>query len=473
MKSPLLRIFPVFCWSLILVAKSGAVSGEVSLVAPGGPANESKTQEIVASGIGKDASSAEKQALIAAVQQAVGMYLDTKTVIENEKLINDRILSLSNGFVSEYKVISGPQQRTDGLFTITINARVQGGQVVGALKESNIIKGELAGKNLYAKNMTQMMNSEDARQMLEEKLPELLINGIKLEFVDSNGNPRTSLAPIDTQRISERVDKSKERSFVDARVEPRLEVQQKVKCTWYVKSYMDRAFYSVTIYPTLKRCLDVIYGDSCREAEFQNLDAETMAASPNDARNERLNKISLHASTVGLFGPSNNSWSHGQRNIFLLRTAARNGESCTGTIYFGEKYLLKISGKSKDWNHPYKPNADRPRFTKNGVIIDPFKAYDIDQTIQLKALSKSGDLIAFGEANIPDPLNPIRQIIAPCSGFETLDTGLFKSIVFIPYVVSKISIDIALDDLKEVGRLEAVLKPTKVEFEIVPAQRFQ
>jgi len=233
--------FSLLCGAVAPASPSpgGGLSGSVSMGAPSPSLNADQVKEVVATGIGVDAQSAEKQALTAAVQQAVGSYLDTKTITDNEEVIKDRVLSLSNGFVSKYDVISGPKQRDDKLFEVTVKAQVQGGQVVAKLKEVNLIKGEVAGQNLYAQNLTQMISSDDACKMLNEKLPELFVNCIKMEFVDKDGKPLPNSNPVDQIRD----DKA-----------------EKVNCTWYIKYSVDKKVYTEQVVPLVKKCFDSIFG---------------------------------------------------------------------------------------------------------------------------------------------------------------------------------------------------------------------
>jgi len=87
---------------------------------------EATTKEITVTGIGTTLESAEKQALAAAIRQTVGAYIDSKTIIENEEVIQDRILSVSNAFVDRYEVVGQPKKSSDGLIQITVIAMVIG-----------------------------------------------------------------------------------------------------------------------------------------------------------------------------------------------------------------------------------------------------------------------------------------------------------------------------------------------------------
>jgi hypothetical protein len=76
------------------------LSGEVDL---GGGSTKSEAapaaniKEITVNGMGTTLESAEKQALAAAIRQAVGAYMDSKTIVENEEVIQDRILLRNSG----------------------------------------------------------------------------------------------------------------------------------------------------------------------------------------------------------------------------------------------------------------------------------------------------------------------------------------------------------------------------------------
>ena len=83
---------------------------------PGLAVAQQGTLTVSARGIGLDQDAAKKDALINAMQQAVGSFLDSETLIENDEIIRDKILSVSDGFVKKYDVTYGPTKRSDGLF---------------------------------------------------------------------------------------------------------------------------------------------------------------------------------------------------------------------------------------------------------------------------------------------------------------------------------------------------------------------
>ena len=79
-----------------------------------GAQESAETVIVEVTGIGKDAESAEKSALYSAVQQAMGSYLDQETVIKNEEIIHEELLTVSQGFVEKYDVLIPAKERRDG-----------------------------------------------------------------------------------------------------------------------------------------------------------------------------------------------------------------------------------------------------------------------------------------------------------------------------------------------------------------------
>ena len=218
------------------------LSGEVNI--GGGPAqsdseNGASIKEITVTGIGTTLESAEKQALAAAIRQAVGAYIDSKTLVENEEVIQDRILAVSNAFVQKYEALGQPKQTADGLVQITITATVKTNQVLQALKQNNLITAKIVGPNLWAEAATKVQNAQDSVVFLNEKLPELLKTLIKVEFLDKNGNPSKSIEPAD-----------------------QIQNAEEITATWYVRLSVDQKTYFKNFAPVLVKCLQNITGSS-------------------------------------------------------------------------------------------------------------------------------------------------------------------------------------------------------------------
>jgi hypothetical protein len=73
-------------------------------------AEEEKSTAVIVSGYGLTEEDALKNAFAAAVEQAVGTLVSSTLLVENSELVNEKILSLSNGFIETYKKLSTTKQ---------------------------------------------------------------------------------------------------------------------------------------------------------------------------------------------------------------------------------------------------------------------------------------------------------------------------------------------------------------------------
>ena len=76
-----------------------------------------KTKVVIATGVGETEHEAIKDAGRSAVKEAVGMFLVSETIVENDELIKDEVLSVSDGFVSKFRTISKGKDE-DGLVEV-------------------------------------------------------------------------------------------------------------------------------------------------------------------------------------------------------------------------------------------------------------------------------------------------------------------------------------------------------------------
>lgn len=407
---------------------NGSLSGSISLEKSVSSSVEGQLKEVLATGIGADAASAEKQALITAVQQAVGSYLDTKTITENEQVIKDRILSLSNGFVSKYDVISGPKQRDDKLFEVTIKAMVQGGQVVAKLKEVNLVKGEVAGQNLYAQNLTQMLSAEDARKMLNEKLPELVVNCMKMEFVDKDGNPRPNSDPVDQIRDDQ---------------------AQTVKCTWYIKLTVDNKIYGEQMLPLLRKCLNVML-----EAKPVKFAAKVDKMSPPSDKDYN----SLHRMHFAIEFPEPHD------GVVVVNSISRNGDYLEGLYYQDSKYNIDTKIRQMD-DLDYGSLCFTLK-SSNGDIIS-------QQVCKMQGSSRHHMNQGAQCSNWDEGLSPFVSgdpnncYLTTFSPFIYSETCRYK-ITGHAVVVEPISVEIPVNDLKDLSKVDVQVLPPTYDFILKP-----
>lgn len=58
-----------------------------------------KTEKVVATGYGVNADKAKENAVRNAVEQVIGTYVTSDTIVKNSQLVKDEILSFSGGYV--------------------------------------------------------------------------------------------------------------------------------------------------------------------------------------------------------------------------------------------------------------------------------------------------------------------------------------------------------------------------------------
>ena len=93
MRSSIVRCFVASMWAIFLSAVLFAQDTE-------------QLVDVVATGYGSTVREATKAAFRAAVEQVVGTMVDATTLVENDKLIEDEILSYSAGMIATAKTVA-------------------------------------------------------------------------------------------------------------------------------------------------------------------------------------------------------------------------------------------------------------------------------------------------------------------------------------------------------------------------------
>jgi hypothetical protein len=133
----MVRSLKIFVLSLLFAA-GAAVSA---------PAQETKTvsAEGVAAiqgnarDIARDAALEDAQKR--AVEQAIGILIDSQTQVENFQLISDKILSQTKGYITRYNITG--ENVDSGLLRVSINAEVSLGKLTDSLSGIGILLGQM------------------------------------------------------------------------------------------------------------------------------------------------------------------------------------------------------------------------------------------------------------------------------------------------------------------------------------------
>jgi hypothetical protein len=117
-----------------------------------------KTVSLVVSGSGKTQDEAKQNALRSAIEQAFGTFISSKTEILNDNLVKDEIVSVANGNIQKFEVLS-EIQLPEGGYATTLNATVSVTKLTSFV-ESKGLEVEFKG-DLFAMNIKlQKLNKE-------------------------------------------------------------------------------------------------------------------------------------------------------------------------------------------------------------------------------------------------------------------------------------------------------------------------
>src|SRR6516225_711892 len=101
------------------------------------PKQQTGAQTVVAEGVGATPEDALKDAFRAAVRQVVGALVDEETVVKNDKVISEKVLTYSDGIIKDgYKELG--RTNDNGLWRIKISAKVERRSVALRLKEAHV-----------------------------------------------------------------------------------------------------------------------------------------------------------------------------------------------------------------------------------------------------------------------------------------------------------------------------------------------
>jgi hypothetical protein len=123
-------------------------ASELAAEAPADP----QVKVVDVEGAGEDIEAAKKDACREAVRQVVGAYLHAKTHTENDELIEDKIISLSSGYVEKIETLN--EYKKDGLMRVKLSATVRISKVLESLKANKISIVNVDGESLGARLVT-------------------------------------------------------------------------------------------------------------------------------------------------------------------------------------------------------------------------------------------------------------------------------------------------------------------------------
>jgi len=140
-------------------------------------------KSVVGVGFGINSDIAEKNALRDAVENAVGTYVDSVTLSEKQQIIEDRILTHSQGYVTDYKVLN-IKQKKDG-WQVKIQAEIDpkaDAKLLSELAKQGIINVVLRNPKIAV--AVNLRENSATGNWAEEALTESLITaGFKRAYI--------------------------------------------------------------------------------------------------------------------------------------------------------------------------------------------------------------------------------------------------------------------------------------------------
>jgi hypothetical protein len=188
-------------------------------------------------GSGTTADEAEKNAISNAVQQAVGAMVDAETMIENDEVIKDQILTYSDGYVEKKEVIDPPaMNQQSGLIETRIKAWVRRGDVGKKLKATNIPL-TFEGESAWAQSLTKRERSDNAFLLLSNILKGWPYDFLVVQIADHEGRVGSDAMPI---------------------IEPAENQPGFTDVKFFIEMSFDREAYYTSFVPKIVKALDNI-----------------------------------------------------------------------------------------------------------------------------------------------------------------------------------------------------------------------
>jgi len=127
-----------------------------------------QTQKVLSSGFGISIDKAKENAIRNAVEQVIGSYVTSDSLVTNNQLVKDEILFYSGGYVKEMKVVS--QENKDGSFTVQIEATVISIKLKRKLESLNIATKKVEGESLFGEASSKISEQNNASELLARTL---------------------------------------------------------------------------------------------------------------------------------------------------------------------------------------------------------------------------------------------------------------------------------------------------------------
>ena len=135
----------------------------------GSEAHDAEYYQVEAEGEGNNHDAALKAAMRAAIEKAVGVYVQSETEVQNWQLKKDQIISHTEAFITDYEILD--KFRTGTIWTIRIMATVSNKKLLDELQELQILQKQLNNPKI-------LVYYDKSGEKYEERYTQQAINSI-------------------------------------------------------------------------------------------------------------------------------------------------------------------------------------------------------------------------------------------------------------------------------------------------------
>jgi hypothetical protein len=155
----------------------------IFLIPLSGFATTNDVWEVVAEGVGYSEREAVTDAFRNSIEEVVGLYVDSETKFENDKLISDKILTASKAYIHKYRITSVSNK--NGLTQVTIKALVKMQDVKASLSGLNVsILSANDMENTHARMASKLIRSKDAEKILMKTFSDFFSDSNIMELLN-------------------------------------------------------------------------------------------------------------------------------------------------------------------------------------------------------------------------------------------------------------------------------------------------
>ena len=193
---------------------------------------------VQAKGQGESVEAAKKDAARNAIKKAVGELVDAKTLVENDELVEDKILTLSNAMIE--KADYGEAKSVgEGLFEVPVTAVVKKGRLNKKLEDIGIATGAVKGDSLAATLFSGKERVANAEKFFAERFKDFPQNVMEaVMLTNDDGTPAIGFTPGNREGIYWREDLAKD-GHLYADVGVRVNMENYAEWTRQLKELLD------------------------------------------------------------------------------------------------------------------------------------------------------------------------------------------------------------------------------------------